>query len=134
MKIVVDTNILFSFFWQHSLTKKLLINSNFELVSPEIALQEIIRYSNEICKKLKITGSEFKEQLKRLKEIVKFINKREYSRFIKEAESISPDRDDAEFFALCIKHSCFMWSNDSALKQQAQIKVLSTEDILELLF
>ena len=34
------------------------------------------------------------------------------------AVKISPDKDDAEFFALCLKFSCFLWSNDSMLKNQ----------------
>ena len=134
MKIAVDTNVLFSFFWQGSLTRKLLITSNFELIAPEIALEEIEKYSNEICRKLKINKEDFKEQFRKLKEIVNFIEKKQYSQSLKEAESFSPDEADAEFFALCLKHSCFLWSNDSALKQQDKIKVLSTEEIIELIF
>lgn len=134
MKIGVDTNILFSFFWQESLTRKLLIASNFELVSPKIALEEIEKYSQEIKKKLKITEREFREQFEKLKEIVKFIDKKEYSQFLKEVEFISPDKNDAEFFALCIKNSCFLWNNDSILKKQDRIKVFSTNEIIELIF
>lgn len=134
MKIVVDTNILFSFFWQESLTRKLLITSNFELISSEIALEEIEKYSQDIKKKLRITDREFREQFKKLGEIVKFAGKKEYLQFLKEAEFISPDKNDAEFFALCLKHSCFLWSNDSVLKNQDRIKVLSTNEIIELIF
>lgn len=134
MKIVVDTNILFSFFWQDSLTRKLLITSNLELISSEIALEEIEKYSQEIKKKLKINDKEFKEEFKKLKEIVKFVNKKEYSQFLKEAEFISPDKKDAEFFALCIKNSCFLWSNDLIIKSQDRIKVFSTKEIIELIF
>ncbi|MBU3906948.1 MAG: PIN domain-containing protein [Nanoarchaeota archaeon] len=134
MKIAVDTNVLFSFFWQESLTRKLLITSNFELISPELALEEIEKYAQEIKRKLKITDKAFREQLDKLKEIVKFYGKKEYSQFLKEALAISPDKNDAEFFALCLKHSCFLWSNDLLLKNQIKIKVLSTEDIIELIF
>lgn len=134
MKLVVDTNILFSFFWKDSMTKKLLITSNFELVSPEIALEEIKKYSNELCKRLKISNKEFAEHLKKLKEIIKFIAKSEYPAFLKEAEQFSPDKNDSEFFALCLKYSCALWSNDSILKHQDKIKVLSTEDIIEIIF
>ncbi len=134
MRIVVDTNVLFSFFWQASLTRKLLITSNFELISPTIALEEIKKYSSEICKKLKINKEEFKNQLKKLREVVRFVEKKEYYQFLKEAESFSPDKTDAEFFALCLKNGCFLWSNDSILKQQNKIKVLSTEEIIEIMF
>ncbi|MEK6875118.1 MAG: PIN domain-containing protein [Nanoarchaeota archaeon] len=134
MKLVVDTNILFSFFWKASLTKKLLITLNFEFISPEIALKEIKKYSNEICKKLKITEKNFIEYFKELKEIIKFIPKKEYYNFLKEAEEISPDKNDSEFFALCLKYSCALWSNDTILKNQSKIKVLSTEDIIDVIF
>lgn len=134
MRIAVDTNILFSFFWEQSLTKKLLISSGFELISPEIALKELERYSSEIINKLKINKKDFYNKLEKLKLIVKFIKKEEYSKFLPQAEKISPDKDDAEFLALCMKYSCFLWSNDSALKQQNKIKVLSTEEIIEIMF
>jgi len=134
MKIVVDTNILFSFFWEGSLTRRLLITSNFELISPAIALKELQKYSEEICKRLKMSGKNFIEQLNKLKGIVKFIDKKEYSQFIKEAEGFSPDKNDSEFFALCLKHSCFLWSNDLALKNQENVKVLSTEEFIDFMF
>lgn len=134
MNLVVDTNILFSFFWQDSLTRKLLITSNFNLISPEVTLEEIKKYSKEICNKLKISENKFKEQLKKLKEIASFVNREKYSEFLKEAEKIAPDKNDAEFLALCLKYSCFLWSNDSILKNQKKIKVLSTEEIIEILF
>lgn len=134
MKIAADTNILFSFFWQESLTKKLLITSNLELISPEIALKELEKYSNEICNRLKINKKIFNKQFKELKKAVNFINKREYSNFIKEAEKFSPDKNDADFFALCLKNKCFLWSNDALLKKQEKIKVLSTREIIEILF
>lgn len=134
MKIAVDTNILFSFFWQESLTRKLLIASNIELISPELAVKELIKYSNEIIAKLKITKKIFNKQFEELKEAVNFVRKREYFNFIKEAEEFSPDKADAEFFALCLKERCFLWSNDALLKNQEKIRVLSTREIIEILF
>ena len=132
MKIVVDTNILFSFFWENSLTKKLLINSNIELISPEIALKELIKYSQQIIEKTKINKNSFEEKINELKTIIKFIKEKEYSSVIKEAEEISPDKGDSHFFALCIKFNCILWSNDLILQNQKRIKVLTTKDILNL--
>ena len=134
MKIAVDTNILFSFFWKNSFTKKLLINSLFELVSPELAIEELKKYSKEIMKKAKISKKDFDRLLKDLKLYVKIINKKEYSSFIPNCESFSPDKDDLEFFALCKKFSCSLWSNDFILKRQNEIKVLTTKEIIELLY
>ena len=69
-----------------------------------------------------------------LKDIVKFEKKQDYFNFISEARKLSPDVNDADFFALCLKYLCILWSNDSMLKNQDKIKVLSTEEIIELFF
>ena len=134
MKCVVDTNILFSFFWKNSLTKKLLITTNLELISPEIALKEIKNYKNEIIRKTKISEINFTNEFKKLKLLINFVKKENYGDFIGEAIKISPDKNDSEFFALCLKHDCFLWSNDKILKNQEHIKVLSTKEIIEILF
>lgn len=134
MKIVVDTNILFSFFWKDSLTRKILISSGFDFISCKLAIEELKKYSSEIIKKTGQTSEQFNIQLKNLNEFVNFIEKKDYVVYLQEAEKISPDKDDSDFFALCMKNSCFLWSNDSLLKQQNKIRVLSTEDIISILF
>ena len=134
MRIVADTNILFSFFWKSSLTRRLILSSKFEIISPEIALNELEKYKELIVNKAKITKDNFNNLLKELKNKIEFIQKDSYISFIKEAINISPDKADTEFFALCIKNRCMLWSNDSLLKNQNKIKVLSTRDIIEILF
>ena len=134
MEIVIDTNILFSFFWKNSTTRKLIITSNFNIISPITALEEIDKYTHEIIKKTRLKEKEFNEELKRLKEIVKFVDKKEYFYFLKDAGKISPDKKDSDFFALCFKYNCLFWTNDSLLKMQNKIRVLNTEEIIELLF
>jgi len=62
MRLVVDTNILFSFFWNDSFTKKLLISKKFDLISPEISLKEIQKYSKDIIKRTKTNNSGFKKR------------------------------------------------------------------------
>ena len=132
MKLVADTNILFSFFWENSLTRKLLISSNLELLSPEKAIVEINKYKREIKQKTNLTEKKFNGFFKELKSIIRIIKKEEYSYFLQEARQISPDIGDSEFLALCIKYSCALWSNDSALKNQNKIRVFNTDEIINL--
>ena len=134
MRIVVDTNILFSYFWKGSFTKSLLKKPEFKLISPTYALKEIKKYKKEIEKRTKITEKEFIKCLNELRKDVEFIKRDNYSEFIGEAEKISPDIKDAEFLALCLKEKTFLWSNDLLLKEQSEIRVISTEDIINLLF
>ena len=134
MKIVVDTNILFSFFWKSSITKKLIISSNLNLISPEIALEEIKKYKREIMKKVKINNEEFKTLFNELKLIINFVEDKEYNSFLKKAEIISPDKNDAKFFALCLKYDYPLWTNDKLLKNQEMVSVVTTEDLIDVLF
>ena len=51
MILVVDTNILFSFFWKNSLIRKILTFSEEKFISPEIAFIELKKYSALIINK-----------------------------------------------------------------------------------
>ena len=133
MKIAVDTNILFRFFWKGSFTRNLLTSKRFDLISPKVSLKEIKKYSKDIIEKTRITQSKFNEYYNDLKKFVKFTDEREYLDFLKEATEISPDKADSHFLALCLKDKCLLWSKDSLLKKQNKITVLSTEEIVELL-
>jgi len=133
MRIVVDTNILFSFFWKESLTKKLIDNPSFNLVSPETALLELKKYKEEIKNKTKINEKDFNFLFVQLKQQINFINKKDYDKNIKAAEEISPDKADSDFIALSLKYNCPLWSNDAILKKQDKIAVISTKELIELL-
>ncbi len=130
MLLVVDMNILFSFFKKYSPTRKLLINPNLELYSPEYALDELNKHFEEIMLKSKIDIGVFELYKKILSWFVKVIPISEYKDFKNEAELITPDEDDTQYFALALKLNCPIWSNDKRLKKQSRIKVFNTEDLL----
>ena len=134
MKFVIDTNMLFSFFKPDSFTKKLINNSFFELISPDYALIELKKYANLIIKKNKISKNKFNEYLNSLKQTVKFLPQKDYTKFLSNAKEITPDIKDADFLALCLKENSILWSNDNLLKNQDKVKVLSTEEIVRLIF
>lgn len=129
MKFVVDTNVLFSFFWKNSVTYKLLLK--LEVYSPEYALEEIKKYEKEIMKKTGLSKKEFNELRKELAISVNFIPIDDYRGKLKEALKISPDENDIDFFSLCLKLNLPLWSNDKLLKNQKRIIVLNTYDVLD---
>ena len=47
-----------------------------------------------------------------------------------EAEAICPDRSDIPFFALAMKMRIPIWSNDKKLKEQSEVVVYSTAELL----
>jgi len=50
MRLVVDMNILFSFFKKWTFTRRVITRNDLTLYSPSYALEEIKRYEDEIKK------------------------------------------------------------------------------------
>ena len=130
MKFVVDSNVLFTFFWKDSFTKGILIDQDFKFFAPELALDEIRRNSEEIIKKTGISKEEFRDLLRDLEIFVEFVPIKEYKKLLPKLESI-PHKNDIDFVALALKLSCDVWSNDPHLKQQSLIKVFATNEFIK---
>ena len=133
MKLVIDTDILYSYFWKGSLTRSLIMGEDFELFAPELALKEIKNYKSNIIKKIKLNEREFETLLFDIAISVKFIPIEKYKNFLKKALKISPDPDDLDFFALALKLKFPLWSNDLLLKKQDKIRIPTTKEILGLI-
>ena len=124
MFFVVDTNVLFSFFWKDSPTRQLL--AKHRLVSPELSLKEINKYESLILSKTKLSSKEFLSLKRELAMLVDFVPIEKYSEFFKKAENISKSfsakdkqefLDDLDFFALALKLDFPIWSNDRLFKK-----------------
>ncbi len=135
MKLVVDSNVLFSFFSKASTTRELIFMlETFNLYTPSFCIEELIRYRDVICKKSGLSADGFEEALEELKLFVNVVSLSEYSEFLSGVGKISPDPDDVDLFALALKLDCPIWSNETVLKKQSVVKVLSTKEIIGLLF
>lgn len=133
MKLVLDTNVLFSVFWRGSLIKKLLLSDN-ELYSPEFALMELDNNKLEIIEKTKLTDNEFEEFKEKLKKAVKFVPFERYSHYISKAFEIMPEHQkDIDFLALALFLGAAILSKERRLKKQTLIKIYSDKDLAELL-
>jgi predicted nucleic acid-binding protein len=64
-----------------------------------------------------------------LKKRITSVPNEETEKFLSEARKISPDKGDADYFALALKLGCPIWSNDKMLKKQDTIVVYSTEEL-----
>lgn len=133
MKLVVDTNVLFSFFNERSKVRELAVLPLLDLRSPKFALEEVKEHEHEILERFSLSGAQFSLILKLLDAVVDFVKEGEYGEFLPRAGEISPDPDDVDFFALALKFNCPIWSEDKELKRQTQVKVLSTKELVEFL-
>ena len=133
MRIVADTSELFSFFNEKSKARELSLSTKLSLQAPKFSLDEIYEHKDNIIKSFSLTESQFALVKKLLNTVVKFAEEKEYSNLLSEAKEVSPDPDDADFFALALKSKIPLWSEDKELKKQSRVKVLNTKELSKLL-
>ncbi len=142
MLCVVDSNVLFTYFWKNALLKEFLAREKVKLTAPAYALYEIEKYKKEICEKAKITNQEFNIIKRELEGLVRFIALEEYVSFFHEVKklgkSLSEEQalgllNDADFLALALQLKIPLWSNDRLLKEQKVVTVLNSREMVELL-
>lgn len=133
MRLVADTNELFSFFNKKSKARELSLRLNLELYSPSFALEELDEHKSEILERFSLTDAQFTLTMKLLKTVVEFTSEEEYSQFLSRGMKLSPDPDDADFFGLALKLNCPLWSEDGKLEEQSKVKILSTSELVELI-
>lgn len=139
MKLVVDTNVLFSFFKRDSFTREFIVlNKAIELISPELSLKELDKYSKELLFKSKLTKNELEKTLLLLHSYIDFVPESEYKAQLNDAEALAEHfsseefkefMDDIDFFALALKEKCSIWSNDKLFRKQAAIVVFNTTEL-----
>lgn len=133
MKLVIDSNVLFTFFWKFSAGGNIIALQKLKLYSPEFALQEIRGHLSEILAKTGCSEKEFNNLLEELAKLIEFIPLEKYSSFLPDAAKSLSDKDDVDFIALALRLNCPVWSNDPHLKQQSEVLVFTTAELINLL-
>lgn len=133
MDFVIDANILFAALIKDSDSIELIFNENMHLFAPEFLFEEFNKHKEEILNKTKRNTQEFNEILEILKMIITIVPKEEFYSLMKEADIISPDKDDVAYFALALNLKIPIWSNDKKLKSQKRIQILNTQEIKQLI-
>lgn len=88
MKLVIDTNILVSFFRKNPV-QEIIKNSgllNLELVSPEYAFDELKSNKHDILKYSGLSNNQFEEKLLELKNYIRLIPANFFYEFKSSAE------------------------------------------------
>ncbi len=130
MNLVIDANILFSLIISKSKVEDVFIHNNISLYSPEFIKVEIEKHIKTILNKTHRSKTEISEILDIFSRRIKLIQYKDFAEFYEKAEIISPDKNDAAYFALALKLKCAIWSNDKKLKEQNVIKVYSSEELI----
>ena len=133
MKLIIDTNIFFSGLIKDSITRKILFHSEYEFCIPDFFLFELKKYKEYLIKKTKLKKSELKQIIDDILESVYLIPIKEYSAKLIEARRIIGDVDekDIPFIAVALSiRNDGIWSNDKHFKEQSEIKIYTTNDLI----
>ncbi|MBI1969425.1 hypothetical protein HYS48_01910 [Candidatus Woesearchaeota archaeon] len=135
MKLVLDTNILFSFFRENPVRFVIVNSSLMELTlfTPAYALEELWNNKRELGRYSHLAEKELKFILIQLHSFIAVKPISFFNEYKKEAMRISPDQKDSPFFALALKLKAALWSNEPRLRRQSAVKVLSTQEVLKIL-
>ncbi|MFH1649549.1 MAG: PIN domain-containing protein [Candidatus Woesearchaeota archaeon] len=99
MDFVVDANIVISaLIASHGKSFELLLNDRINLFAPEFMLDEVAKYKEVILNKSGLLSSEFDLFLDIISSRITFIQKNEFTAFLKSAGKITPDPNDVEYF------------------------------------
>jgi predicted nucleic acid-binding protein len=126
MKIVIDSNVLFSALRpSESRTRNLLMTSNDQYVCPNFIFLEIFRHKERIVQSSQQNEQEIITYLALLLSKIHFVNEENIStwNFIQAYQLCKDvDEDDTPFLALALELNLPFWTRDKALKSALQIK------------
>lgn len=135
MEVIIDANIFVAALLKKGVTRKLLLNDELVLYTPEYVIEELFDHLQEFETKSHLSRISLEELVKVLiiESKMNIIPKDELRPFIKKADEITLDPDDVMYFAAALKQNVGIWSNDKALQQQKTVKVYSTNDLIKFL-
>jgi len=133
VNLVIDTNILIAALIRDSLTRAIITMSGFTFVCPDLILEEVKKYKEEICLKSEISAWEYHRIFTSLLSFLRIIPRNVLEPFVQKAKSImeTVDRDDVLFIAtaLAIQNEG-IWSDDKHFDEQMKVKVWKTSDLI----
>ena len=134
MKLVVDTNILISFF-RNNPVRFIMINSqmlNLELYFPEHCWKELLGIKSSISKYSKLPSGQIDSIFEELKDIFMIVPDEFSKEFESGAKKLIHGKD-IPVFALALKLNCPIWSNEPGFKKQSSVEIFNTRALRELI-
>ena len=131
--IVIDSNVLFSALIKDSTTRRLIIEHEEPFLFPEYVFVEFERHKDLLVRKSKLSRASFDALVSILVSGVTIVPHEAIEPYLPYAHRIidAIDPDDAIFIACVLAHpGSVLWSDDARLKQQNEVEVISTSELL----
>jgi len=137
LKIVIDSNILFSALIKDSITRSIILDYEKQFLFPSYIFEEMEKHKTELLTKSKMKEKDFEELLRLLLQKVIIIPNEVLLHYRDEAYKIIKDidPDDVTFIACALAFSdSVIWSDDKRLKQQSKIRIITTNEMYTLIY
>jgi len=140
MKLVVDTNIIFSALLKRESKELLILTSSlhFEFFIPKFVFIELFKYKEKILQYSELSEEEVTELLHIIFENITIVNENQIPyEFRKSGYELTKDVDikDSVFVALALALNSKLWSGDKKLKNHLIKKnrnlIVFTKDLLK---
>jgi len=135
MRLVIDANILVAALLKDATTREILLTENIEFFAPEslsIEIEHLLK-NPAIRKRIKLADKDLFDLTSAVFSRIIFFPEKGFKPFIKQAIPLVTHIEDAPYIALSLALKVPLWTNDSALREQAFVKIYGTSEILELL-
>ncbi|HIH37705.1 PIN domain-containing protein [Candidatus Woesearchaeota archaeon] len=136
MKIVVDSNVIFSALIRDSTTRRQILECDNMLLFPVYIFEELEKHKDELMSKSRMEKEDFDALLHLLLSKMIIVPTTSLKPHKEEAVSIirNIDMDDAVFIACALAYpGSIIWSDDKKLKLQQRIRVFNSSEIKEVL-
>jgi len=134
--VVVDANTIFSALLSKGRTFEVFLDNSLlrrvEFIAPEFLFLEIGKHVDEILERSSLSSQELALVFGFIKEEIEFIPFDEFIRYAAEAETLAPHAKDVHYFALALAYNAAIWSNEKAFKNQSEVRIYTTAELLAL--
>jgi len=136
MRLVVDANVLFAALIRQNATFLLLFENSLRLYAPEFIFEELALHKEEVTAKASRSPQEFDAALAAISSRLHQIPLAEFANQALSAQKFSSDPKDVPYLALALHlgPDAAIWSNDKKLLHQDKVAVVSTTELIELLY
>src|SRR3989338_4679020 len=133
MELVVDATVLFAAIIGKSKTNDLFFEDKLRLVALPYLVEEFNKNTDAIAKICGLSESEVIEEFEIIKRRVEIFPIYKFPAEIQsKAEKLAPHAKDAPYFALALHLGCAIWSREEAFKEQSEVKVYSTRELVDM--
>lgn len=137
MRIIIDSNVLFSAIIKDSITRKMILEYDGLFLFPEFIFKEISKHQEELCAKSRMGEQEFCQLLQIILEKVEIVPEKALIPYKNESLELVADidPDDAPFIACALAYlGSILWSNDRRLKRIKQVNVRGNSELMRIFY